>query len=374
MSNIKESTNNKKIFLSGTNGLPGRYGGWDNLLTYLSKKLSLKYKVICHTSKKDSDFNYKKYAGSDIFYIPLSANGIESIMFDLICLIHAKLESGICILMGCSGGIFLPIFRLLGLKIILNPDGEEWKRGKWSKPIKLFLFISFYIGVFSANYVVADHPLILRKVSKIKRKNCFYIPYGGDNALKIAFKKTEEILKNKIEAQKYLFSVCRIEPENNVHLCLELCAKTNYKLVFIGNWSNSNYGKELKNKYKNYDNIFLLDPIYDPRILGSFRSNAKIYFHGHTVGGTNPSLVEAMSLGLNIIAHDNGFNRHTTGNLAHYFSDYESLEKAFYSAIKKDSVPKELEELAKERYLWKDVVGDYEKIVEKAFNMKSAKN
>ena len=80
MKDIKKFNKNKKIFLSGTNGLPGRYGGWDNLLTYLSKELSLKYKVICHTSKKDSYFNYKKYAGSDIFYIPLSANGSESII------------------------------------------------------------------------------------------------------------------------------------------------------------------------------------------------------------------------------------------------------------------------------------------------------
>ena len=369
MSNIKESNNDKKIFLSGTNGLPGRYGGWDNLLTYLSQKLSLKYNVICHTSKKDSDFNYKKYAGSDIFYIPLSANGFESIIFDLICMIHSKLESGICILMGCSGGIFVPIFRLLGLKIILNPDGAEWERGKWSKPIKLFLYVSFYIAVFSANYVVADHPLILEKVSKIKRKNCFYIPYGGDNALKISFEKTKQILGNKIEPQNYLFSVCRIEPENNVHLCLELASKINYKLVFIGNWSNSNYGKKLKEKYHNYENIFLLDPIYDATTLGSFRSNAKIYFHGHTVGGTNPSLVEAMSLGLNIIAHDNGFNRFTTGNLAHYFSDLSSLKKAFKFAIKNNSAATKIEELAKKRYLWKDIVNDYEKIVEKACNI-----
>ena len=128
----------------------------------------------------------------------------------------------------------------------------------------------------------------------------------------------------------------------------------------------------MRKKYQNYKNIFLLDPIYDPEILGSFRSNAKIYFHGHTVGGTNPSLVEAMSLGLNIIAHDNGFNRYTTGNLASYFSDSNSLEKAFYSAIKINKIPKKLEELAKKRYLWKDVVNDYEKIVDMACNIKSA--
>ncbi len=357
-----------KIFLSGTNGLPGRYGGWDNLLLHLSRRLSKNYKVICHTSKKDSEFNCTKYEGSHIFYIPLSANGSQSIIYDFICMIHSRIESGLCILMGCSGGIFIPFFRMLGLKIILNPDGEEWKRGKWSKPVRLFLFISFYISILSANYVVLDHPLIFKKVSNIRRKNCFYIPYGGDNALKVSFDKAEKTLKNQIENNNYLFSVCRIEPENNIHLCLDLASKIDFKVVFIGNWSRSKYGISLKNKYQHFENIFLLDPIYDPEILGSLRSNAKVYFHGHTVGGTNPSLVEAMSLGLTIIAHDNGFNRYTTNNLAYFFSDSESLKNAFDKAIQKPLNPSDLKALVKKRYIWSNIVSDYEKVVENAFN------
>lgn len=365
----KNSKKNKKVFLSGTNGLPGRYGGWDNLLLFLSEKLSKSYQVICHTSKKDSKYKYKEFAGSELSYIPFSANGSQSIIFDLICMIQARLESGLCILMGCSGGIFVPFFRLIGLKIILNPDGEEWERGKWSNPIKLFLWGSFYLSVIFANYVVADHPLIFKKVSRFKKRNCCYIPYGGDNALKEPFEYAENLLKNEVRSNNYIFSVCRIEPENNVHLCLDLATKIDFQVVFVGNWSNSKYGLELKEKYKNFENIFLLDPIYEPKILGSLRSNAKVYFHGHTVGGTNPSLVEAMSLGLTIIAHDNGFNRHTTNNLAYFFSDSESLINAFDKAIKKPLNPSELEALVKKRYIWSDIVSDYEKVVEKAFNI-----
>ena len=161
-----------------------------------------------------------------------------------------------------------------------------------------------------------------------------------------------------------MFSVCRIEPENNVHMCLELAAKTKYLLIFVGNWKKSEYGIKLKEKYSQYKNIKLLDPIYDPMILGALRSNSNIYFHGHTVGGTNPSLVEAMSLGLNIIAHDNIFNRFTTNNLVNYFSNQITLEKAFLNA---DSEPADMDKLKKvvsERYLWSQIVKEYQKVVQ----------
>ena len=108
----------------------------------------------------------------------------------------------------------------------------------------------------------------------------------------------------------------------------------------------------------------MLDPIYDPTILGSFRSNAKIYFHGHTVGGTNPSLVEAMYLGLNIIAHDNVFNRFTTRDLVYYFSNQKSLHEALSKSISKPISSEKLKNLVLERYTWKKVIDKYKKVLE----------
>ena len=200
---------------------------------------------------------------------------------------RALKEGGLCIMLGCSGGLFVPLFRIFGLKIILNPDGEEWERGKWSFWTKLFLKISFHVASIFSNYVVADHPAIFSNIIKFRSKNnTFYIPYGGDNARKVAFDKSSKLIPENFFHNPYMFSVCRIEPENNVHMCLELAAKTKYLLLFIGNWKKSKYGIELKNKYSQYKNIKLLDPIYDPIILGALRSNSSIYFHGHTVGGT----------------------------------------------------------------------------------------
>ena len=356
---------NNKIYLSGTNGLPGKYGGWDNLLLNLSKELSKRNIVFCHTSIFDGDPEITFYEGANIDFINLSANGFQSILYDFICMFRAFKGKGVCILMGCSGGIFVPLFRILGLKIILNPDGEEWKRGKWSIPAKIFLKISYYIATYFANFVVADHPVILKNILKFRsKKTTFYIPYGGDNAEEQAFDFAEKKVSEMFFKKSYIFSVCRIEPENNIHMCLALAAETNHPLIFIGNWNRSKYGLHLRKKYSKYSNICMLDPIYDPTILGSFRSNAKIYFHGHTVGGTNPSLVEAMYLGLNIIAHDNVFNRFTTGDLVYYFSNQKSLHEALSKSISQPISAEKLKNLVLERYTWKKVIDKYKKVLE----------
>ena len=123
-------------------------------------------------------------------------------------------------------------------------------------------------------------------------------------------------------SENYAFKVCRIEPENNVHLILEAFYKYPLlNIVLVGNWNNSVYGKQLKLQFESFENIYLLEPIYDQNILNQLRSNCYLYIHGHSAGGTNPSLVEAMYLELPIIAYDINYNRETTSNKALYFKD-----------------------------------------------------
>ena len=128
------------IYISGTNGLTANYGGWDNLLQNLASKLSIDYNVVCHGSYYDANEYYSSIAKLKLFRI--KANGIQSIFFDFRCLLDAYLGGGICLMLGTSGGIFFPIFKILGLRIYLNPDGQEWKRAKWNKFAKLFLLVS----------------------------------------------------------------------------------------------------------------------------------------------------------------------------------------------------------------------------------------
>jgi glycosyltransferase involved in cell wall biosynthesis len=354
----------KSIFLSGTNGLPGRYGGWDQLLSHLADALSSKREVIVHTSVYDSTPGVTISHGAQVDIIGLSANGSSSIIYDLVCLYRSWCNRGICVMLGTSGGIFFPVFRLLGLCIILNPDGEEWNRTKWSKPAQFFLRFSDLIATLSASAVIADHPRIYNRIKKLRKTNVYCIAYGGDNALSVDFSEASKFVPDYIVPQKYVFGVCRIEPENNVHLCLSAASQLGLPLVFVGNWQRSKYGQALYSRYSPFSNILLLDPIYEPVLLGSLRSNCSIYFHGHTVGGTNPSLVEALCLGLRIVCHDNSFNRFTSDNDCSYFSDHEQLIQVLSELS--STTPQLLTSLREKnlsKYSWTSAISDYEEII-----------
>lgn len=353
-----------KVFLSGTNGLPGRYGGWDQLLSHLSRELSNSCDVIVHTSSFDCEPGLTHCDGATIQIIRCRANGPQSILYDLICMYRALSERGICIMLGTSGGLFFPLFRLFGLTIILNPDGEEWHRGKWSFFARIYLFISDRLANLFASFVIADHQLIEKRISRFRPNNICTVPYGGDNALISPFSCSTGILPPSVSENNYVFGVCRIEPENNVHIILDALSQLRIPLVFVGNWFNSKYGISLYNQYSTFTNLHLLHPIYDPVLLGSLRSNCNLYVHGHTVGGTNPSLVEALCLGLRVICHDNGFNRVTSFNKTLYFThvlDLKSKIEKYYDPNFQKSPA--LRDFFLARYSWKSVVKSYINVI-----------
>jgi glycosyltransferase involved in cell wall biosynthesis len=162
----------------------------------------------------------------------------------------------------------------------------------------------------------------------------------------------------------YAITVCRIEPENNISLILKTFSHLiELPLVMIGNWQNNNYGIHLLQKYKQFTHLNLLDPIYDPEKLNFIRSHASIYIHGHSAGGTNPSLVEAMFLGLPIFAFDCIYNRYTTENQCMYWASSEEL----YNCISQNKtnihdIGNRMKQIANEKYRWKTIVAKYEQL------------
>ncbi|MDR0865639.1 MAG: DUF1972 domain-containing protein [Candidatus Symbiothrix sp.] len=356
----------KRVAIIGTNGLPGNYGGWDQLVKHLTSHLRNDFEFIVYTSSIGVTNKLKDYQGTKLQYIPFKANGIQSIPYDICSLIHAAFYCDVLFICGTSGCISLPLIKLINKQIVLNPDGQEWKRGKWNKFIKWFLKISETFGVRFAQTVVADNKKIQEYITSEYKKDSVLIEYGGDQVLKVPM-STETEEKYGIKAQNYAFKVCRIEPENNIHLIIEAFREiSNIPLIVIGNWHHSDYGRELRKNNQEYKSLKLLDPIYEQQTLDELRSNCGIYVHGHSVGGTNPSLVEAMNLGLCIVAYGVDYNRETTENQALYFQNKEELihvlKKITNNEINTTNIRRKMEEIAKRRYLWKIITNKYKEI------------
>jgi glycosyltransferase involved in cell wall biosynthesis len=166
---------------------------------------------------------------------------------------------------------------------------------------------------------------------------------------------------------RYGIKVCRIEPENNVELILSTFARyPKFPLVVVGNWEEKRYGRALRKRFEGYSHIHMLDPIYDSATLDILRGNAAFYLHGHSAGGTNPSLVEAMSLGLPVFAYDVGFNRETTQNAASYFRNQIQLMSLLEAAAPERlaKMGQRLHEIACTRYTWQAIVRGYEALIE----------
>lgn len=355
----------KKIAVIGTNGLPGRYGGWDQLLNHLSLMLSDKYEIIVYTSSYNAVKGLKEYNGAKIKTIPLKANGAQSVLYDGVSMLDACFKYDVLLVLGTSGCIFLPLIKLFSKKIILNPDGAEWKRGKWNKYIKSFLKLSEKLGVKLSDVIVGDNVVMQEYLKNEYNKDSVLIEYGGDHVQNVEL-SIEAKNKYNIENRKYAFKVCRIEPENNIDLILEAFKDSKLTLILIGNWNFSKYGKEIRNKYRDCKNLMLLDPIYEQKTLDELRSNCGIYIHGHSVGGTNPALVEAMNLGLCCVVFGVNYNIETTEHSAIYFNDKNDLKNIINSFIDNkidtQKVGNNLKSVALKRYTWSNIISKYEKL------------
>ena len=349
----------KKVAVVGTVGLPACYGGFEslveNLVRYKAEDIS--YEVFC--SKLAYKTHPSEFAGAQLTYIPLNANGTQSILYDIWSLIKCiRSKPNVILILGVSGCLFLPIFkRLSKAKIVTNIDGIEWKRDKWGKWTRKFLRLSESIAVKYSDVVIADNQEISDYVVEEYGKNTEVIAYGGDHAIRDLVLDSSD--------PSYSLGLCRIEPEHNVEMILEAFSKTQRWLRFVGNWDKSQYGIDLKAKYSQFKNIQLIDPIYNLDELYILRKGCDLYLHGHSAGGTNPSLVEMMHFGVPIYAYDCKFNRYSTEGKAQYFSSSNHLlvlinEK---TAELDELNGVAMKEIANQRYTWELIAKQYDEIL-----------
>lgn len=347
----------KRIYIIGTVGVPACYGGFEtlveNLLMYAPK--DVEYTVFC--SAKAYTQKIETYKGAKLLYLNRNANGKDSILYDYESMrIAMRDNADIMLVLGVSGCMFLPfVRRKFKGKIITNIDGLEWRRDKWKWYAKWILKHSEKQAVKYSDVIIGDNKGITDYVKAEYNKDSVLIPYGGDQVKRIEDNSLYE--KYPFCKEDYTCTVCRIEPENNVHLILEAFAKNSRKqLVIVGNWNKSDYGNNLKANFETFKNIHILDPIYDSHTINWIRGNATLYVHGHSAGGTNPSLVEAMNFGLPILAFDCVYNRATTEDKALYWKTAEELTRLMsVSNEKQKEIAKEMLEIGCSYYTWERV-------------------
>lgn len=357
-----------RVAIIGTVGLPAQYGGFETLAAQLVAHLGeeLDIVVYCSGTSFPKEARSSHYGKARLHYLPLPANGAASVLYDTWSLLHAAFRADVLLVLGVAGAWCFPLIRYFSrAKIIVSIDGIEWRRAKWNLPAKLFLAWSEKMAVRHAHIDISDNEAIQDYTAQ--RYGCLsrMVEYGADHVQSGTPTQADKA-RFPFLRDAYAIKVCRIEPENNVEMVLEAFAKLpRHKLVLIGNWNASAFGRNLRLRYGNLSHIYLLDPIYDQQMLDILRSHAQVYIHGHSAGGTNPSLIEAMCHGLPVIAYGVSYNRSTTEGKALYFDNAASLEALIRQTPLASLYAQRatMREIAVRRYTWRRIAAHYQALI-----------
>lgn len=356
-----------KIAILGTRGIPNNYGGFEQFAEFLSKELVVNGHQAFVYSTSDHPFKSKEWKGVQLIhkYNPESyAGALGQFVYDLLCIIDSrKRKFDIILQLGYTSSSIWSWLLPKKSIILTNMDGLEWKRSKYSPKVQKFLKYAEKLAVKSSHYLIADSLGIQEYLQKEYHKNSVYIPYGTH-----VFDNPNSKILEKFELSAYTYDllIARMEPENNIEIILSGIndSKSNCLMLVIGNYQNK-YGQYLYTKFAANSRIKFLGPLYDLEVLNNLRFFSRIYFHGHSVGGTNPSLLEAMGSGAFICAHNNIFNRAILNQDAWYFNTKEEVSEMVCKGIDielRKSIALKNSIKIKELYLWPIIIKQYEEL------------
>lgn len=345
-----------RIAIAGCWGIPAKYGGFETTAEQLASTIRPERAMLTIYGQRSAYSAAERqgdFAGHARIWVPLSAKGPTSVLHDALHLLHAAFLSrhDAILVLGVSGAWVLPLIRLCrpSLQIVTNIDGLEWRRSKFGARTHSLLRWLERRAVRNSNIVVADNAALVPIVRETHDIEPTLIAYGGDHI---------SLPDNPPPRDGYFLSIARIEPENNPELILNAAARTGYPLLFVGNWDATPHGRSLKGTYGSCENIEIHAPVYDQQQLGVLRGDARAYIHGHSVGGTNPSLTEALFHSERIMAFDCPFNRATLDGHGAYWTTADDLAQLLQQPEAGTIPPKALAGL-RDRYRWRTIAAAY---------------
>jgi len=361
-----------KVTILGTRGIPAQHGGFETFAEHFSlylKRKGWKVTVYCQEEGKGS-ISEDNWKGIHRVHIPVTQEGAKgTIVFDWKSTCHARRQKGIILTLGYNTAVFCALYRLKGMKNIINMDGIEWQRDKWSFLERVWLYINEKAGALLGNHLVADHPQIKNHLANcISSDKITVIPYTADL---LASANQTLLSPFHLLPNQFGLLIARPEPENSILDIVRAYTsqKRGMPLVVLGNYDPESNEYQKKVIEAANDEVMFVGAIYDLPVVQALRFYARFYVHGHTVGGTNPSLVEALGAGSPVLAHANRFNRWVAGEKALFFSSETECETHITRLIQDDALINKLKTASKEQYNNKftadKVHGAYERLLMK---------
>lgn len=356
----------KTLRILGTRGVPAAHGGFETFAEYLALHLvkqGWRVVVYCQDDGVGPVFE-DTWRGIERVHIPVSQSGPKgTIIFDWQATLHAAKHRDLCLTLGYNTAIFCALLRLKGIPNLINMDGIEWSRAKWGAVAKAWFWLNDWAGCLLGNHLVADHPQIKAHLqSRVAGSKITTIPYGADA---VTASPVEPVRGLGLETGRFFTVIARPEPENSLlEIVQGFSAKPRgFQLVVLGNYHDNNAYHRAVQAAASAE-VKFVGAIYDKALVQALRFHSAAYVHGHQVGGTNPSLVEALGAGNAVVAHDNRFNRWVAGEGAVYFTGADGFARCMDDLLAQPELLDNLRQHGAKRYLeeftWPDVLERYE--------------